>query len=124
MQEKATSRSQPLVAASANEAMFEHAAREVGAELTLHEAEHGMLALSFPREERLELFTDDGVEDGLLGPASRVGERSGRSAITSGNRQSDKHPCRAPASLSCALEPFYRAAGFNPTLAGLLRLAL
>ena len=32
------------VAANANEAMFEHAAGKVGAELALHEAGHGMLA--------------------------------------------------------------------------------
>ena len=66
------------IAANAYEAMFEHAAGKVGAELTLHEAGHGMLALPCPREERLEIFSDNGVEDGLLGPASRVGGRARR----------------------------------------------
>ncbi len=62
------------IAANAYEAMLEQAARKVGAELTRDEAGHGVIALSCPREKRLELFADDGVEDGLLGPASRVGE--------------------------------------------------
>ena len=66
------------IAANAYEAMLEQATRKVGAELTLHEAGHGVIALSCPREERLELFTDDGMEDGLLGPASRVGRGAGR----------------------------------------------
>jgi hypothetical protein len=58
--------------------MFEHSAGKVGAELTLHEAGHGVIALSCPREERLELFTNDGVEDALFRPASRVGGRARR----------------------------------------------
>jgi hypothetical protein len=66
------------ITASANEAMFEHSAGKVGAELTLDEAGHGMLALSCQREERLELFTDDGVEDALFRPASRVAGRARR----------------------------------------------
>ena len=66
------------VAANANEATFEHSAGEVGAELTLHEAGHGVIALSCSREERLELLTNDGVEDALLGPASRVAGRARR----------------------------------------------
>jgi hypothetical protein len=58
--------------------VFEHAAGKVGAELTLHEAGHGALALSCSREERLELFADDGVKDGLLGPAPCVAGRARR----------------------------------------------
>ncbi len=53
--------------------MLEQATRKVGAELTLDETGHEVIALSCPREQRLELFSDDGMEDALLGPASCVG---------------------------------------------------
>ena len=69
------------IAANAYEAMFEHSAGKVGAELTLHEAGHGVIALSCSREERLELLTNDGVEDALLGPASRGGRGSRRTGL-------------------------------------------
>jgi hypothetical protein len=55
------------VAVDAQEAMGEHAAIEIGTNLALDEASDGSTRGSGAREERLQTFSDDAMEERLLG---------------------------------------------------------
>jgi hypothetical protein len=55
------------VAVDAQEAMGEHAALELGTNLALDEASDGSTRGSGAREERLQIFSDDAMEERLLG---------------------------------------------------------
>ena len=60
------------IAVEPKETTGEDTTREIGAQLALDEAGHGMLALAGAREEGLEVLPDDLVQQGLLGAVARV----------------------------------------------------
>jgi hypothetical protein len=65
------------VAVQAQEAVGQHSAFEVGAQLSLYEARHRRAPLACAREEALEMFSDDFVEQRLLGLAAFVLDGAG-----------------------------------------------
>jgi hypothetical protein len=93
------------IAVEPKETTGEDATREIGAQLALDEAGHGVLALAGAREEGLELLADDLVQQGLLGAVAcvaGVGRPAGRSVAIGTARFRSVHP-RAPlrASYHC-----------------------
>ena len=65
------------VAVDTQEAMGEHAALEIRTNLALDEASDGSTRGSGAREERLQILSDDAMEECLLGLVAFVANRSG-----------------------------------------------
>ena len=91
-----------LVAVQAEEAMSQHAAFEIGAELALDETGNGMATPASSGQEGLELRLDDAVKDALLGTTSLVALLLAAAARVTrmGNRSCERtHPgARLPTS--------------------------
>jgi hypothetical protein len=60
------------IAVQSQKAMSQHTAAEVGPQLLLDESGCGLARFPRASEERLELFANDAVEEGLLGGSGRV----------------------------------------------------